>query len=402
MDAELEHDEWQSPQWFTGSPYTHRVAAAITQYGPIARTTLAQLLGLSQGALSRITSDLLYANVIEELPSEANAHGTLPMGFVPRDTTERRGRPQTALRLRAGERTFIGINLHTEQATAVATDALCCPLGQPRTMNLPDNAPQSVVRRVHKLVEQCCADAPTQPVSIGISLGGHVKSDRYVTYAPFLHWDGRVDLAGMLTQACGIHTSVFNDLDSLLVHESWFGRGVGIPRFAVLTIGAGVGFSLSENGKPVDYSDKSYGLAGHVLVDPEGPRCYAGHIGCSQCLTSDSLAEEYSAAIGKDATFDDFARDAVNGKAQARLLTNKLCFRLGALTAMMANFSMPSRVLISGESSFLAKLGTESIRSGINWYRPTQASKVDFEILDFDWGEWAKSAASRVIERYIA
>ena len=55
------------PQWFSGSEHTHRVAAAIAQYGPIARTTLAQMLGLSQGALSRITSDPIYAGVIEEL-----------------------------------------------------------------------------------------------------------------------------------------------------------------------------------------------------------------------------------------------------------------------------------------------------------------------------------------------
>ena len=47
------------PQWFSGSEHTHRVAAAIAQYGPIARTTLAQMLGLSQGALSRIASDLI-------------------------------------------------------------------------------------------------------------------------------------------------------------------------------------------------------------------------------------------------------------------------------------------------------------------------------------------------------
>lgn len=66
------------PQWFSGSEHTHRVAAAIAQYGPIARTTLAQMLGLSQGALSRITSDLIYAGVIEELPAEAGPSGKLP------------------------------------------------------------------------------------------------------------------------------------------------------------------------------------------------------------------------------------------------------------------------------------------------------------------------------------
>ena len=69
------------PQWFSGSEHTHRVAAAIAQYGPIARTTLAQMLGLSQGALSRITSDLIYAGVIEELPAVAGTTGKLPERF---------------------------------------------------------------------------------------------------------------------------------------------------------------------------------------------------------------------------------------------------------------------------------------------------------------------------------
>ena len=55
------------PQWFEGSEYTHKVAVCVMKYGPISRITLAQILGLSQGAVSRITSDLIYAGVIEEI-----------------------------------------------------------------------------------------------------------------------------------------------------------------------------------------------------------------------------------------------------------------------------------------------------------------------------------------------
>lgn len=47
------------PQWFEGSEYTHKVATCVMKYGPISRITLAQILGLSQGAVSRITSDLI-------------------------------------------------------------------------------------------------------------------------------------------------------------------------------------------------------------------------------------------------------------------------------------------------------------------------------------------------------
>ena len=75
------------PQWFEGSEYTHKVAACIMKYGPISRITLAQILGLSQGAVSRITSDLIYAGVIEETPMPSGKAGKLPKGFVQKENT---------------------------------------------------------------------------------------------------------------------------------------------------------------------------------------------------------------------------------------------------------------------------------------------------------------------------
>ena len=77
------------PHWFHRSDHTHRVAAAILKHGPIARTTLAQDLGLSQGALSRITSDLIYDGVVEESSADPDESA---------ETRERRGhrRPRCA------------------------------------------------------------------------------------------------------------------------------------------------------------------------------------------------------------------------------------------------------------------------------------------------------------------
>lgn len=262
-----------TPQWFTGSEYTHKVAQAIAQYGPIARTTLAQMLGLSQGALSRITSDLIYANVIEEMSESASQDSKLPAEFVSQENSHRRGRPQTALRLRAEERTFIGVNIHGSDVSITATDALCRPLAQCVTEHLESIQPTDVVHHIADLVKRYCATLDSAPVSMGLSLGGHAQDDRYVTFAPFLHWDGIVDLAGMLEEESGLPCAIFNDLDSLLLHEGWFGAGVGLPRFAVITIGSGVGYSLSENGSPINYSDKSYGLIGHIPVDPDTLLC---------------------------------------------------------------------------------------------------------------------------------
>ena len=394
------------PTWFTGSEHTHRVAAAIAQYGPIARTTLAQMLGLSQGALSRITSDLIYAGVIRELPADAaGPRGPLPEGFTPKESSDRRGRPQTALVLCADARTFVGVKVHGESAVAAAVNAHGEVVSGRHEAAFSDRAPRHVVDVIAGLVRDCTADLTAAglpaPTAVGVAVGGHVRDDTVVTFAPFLHWDHDVDLGAMVWKATGLPCGVFNDIDSLLVDACWFGPGVGREIFAVVTIGVGVGYSLAVHGMPVTYPDKSYGLAGHILVDPEGPRCSAGHIGCAQCLTDDSLAEQYSAIVGRPVSFADFAADAKAGVAQANQLVNRTCFRLGTLVATVANLAMPGMVMIAGESAFLAKIGIDAIRDGIARYRHNQASPVPFTVMDHDWQLWAKAAASRVIVRHI-
>ena len=395
------------PHWFEGSEYTHKVAACIMKYGPISRITLAQILGLSQGAVSRITSDLIYAGVIEETPMAAGHGGKLPKDFlrksaqksIQKENTERRGRPQTGLRIIANARTFVGMKINTTHITAVTVNALGQIVTGCHDLPLDDDSPESVVDVIRQLTMDCADEAIMaglpSPCAVGVSLGGHIVDDSMVTFAPFLHWDGATDLGTMVTEATGLPCGVFNDIDSLLVDASWFGPGVGVDMFAVVTIGVGVGYSLAVNGKPVQYPDKSYGLVGHVLIDPEGPRCTSGHIGCSQCLTDDSIAEQYSAIVGRAVSFEDFARDAKGRVPQATQLVNRTCFRLGSLVATVANIAMPGHVMIAGESAFLAKLGTDSLRDGIRFYRHSQTQPVKFTSVDEGWGRWGKGAARR-------
>lgn len=201
-----------------------------------------------------------------------HAGGQIAAGFDLRESGERRGRPQTALRIREDSHAFVGVNIHDGAITVSEVNAVCHPIGSDITEIVSNTAPQAVVEQITRMVRELAASSPDapSPTALGLSLGGHVEDDRYVTFAPFLYWDSTVDLGGMLQRATGIPTKVFNDLDSVLLHECWFGDAIGVPRFAVITMGAGVGYSISDHGDPIDNPDKSYGLAGHVLIDPEG------------------------------------------------------------------------------------------------------------------------------------
>lgn len=405
------------PHWFEGSEYTHKVAACIMKYGPISRITLAQILGLSQGAVSRITSDLIYAGVIEETPMAPGQGGRLPKDFVrknsqkaaqksgQKENTERRGRPQTGLRIVANARTFVGMKINTTHITAVAVNAIGQIVTGCHDLPLDDDSPESVVDVIRQLTMDCADEAIMaglpSPCAVGVSLGGHIVDDSMVTFAPFLHWSKPVEFSALIQEATGLPTGIYNDIDSLVVDACMFGSGVGLNSFAVVTIGIGVGYSLTVNGEPIDNPDKSYGLVGHILVDPDGPRCISGHKGCATCLTDNSIATEYSEMIGHPATFDEFAAAARASKTQATNLVNRTCFRLGTLIATIANLAMPDKIMIAGESSFIAKLGIDNLRNGINMYRHSQAAPVDFEIAEHDWSLWSKAAAAQAIRQYV-
>ena len=90
-----------------------------------------------------------------------------------------------------------------------------------------------------------------------------------------------------------------------------------------------------------------------------------------------------------------------NHVPQATKLVNRTCFRLGTLIAIISNIAMPEKIMIAGESAFIAQRGIDTLRNGINAHRHSQAAPVEFEILDHDWSLWARAAASRVIVSHI-
>ncbi|MBP8694577.1 MAG: ROK family transcriptional regulator, partial [Bifidobacterium sp.] len=217
------------PHWFEGSEYTHKVAACIMKYGPISRITLAQILGLSQGAVSRITSDLIYAGVIEETPMAAGHGGKLPKDFlrksaqksIQKENTERRGRPQTGLRIIANARTFVGMKINTTHITAVTVNALGQIVTGCHDLPLDDDSPESVVDVIRQLTMDCADEAIMaglpSPCAVGVSLGGHITDDSVTTFAPFLHWSKPVEFSAMIRKATGLPTGIYNDIDSLVV-----------------------------------------------------------------------------------------------------------------------------------------------------------------------------------------
>ena len=163
------------------------------------------------------------------------------------------------------------------------------------------------------------AEGVPSVTALGVGLGGLVEGYTVVRRAPFLDWTD-VPLGPMLAHATGLPTVIENDVVALTEAEHWFGSGRGLDRFAVLTVGAGVGYGAVVNGGTVLSPDSGIGLVGHWPLDESGPLCPQGHPGCAQAmLATPGIVGAMSSVLGRSVDYDeclDLAAAATRRRAE--------------------------------------------------------------------------------------
>jgi predicted NBD/HSP70 family sugar kinase len=358
--------------------------------------------GLSLGAVSRIASDLIHEGVVEEsLRCDADLVQTAHNSHADMNTN-RRGRPQTGLRVRPAGHSFVGVHVQHGKAEVLAVDAACAMLASPRSHMLePSSSLKDVCHQIGAMIAEYVLDASLKPAKVALSLHGRMIGGNGFCHTPDPGSVQDADVVGILQDSCGIESMLVDDLDSLLMYRGWFGNGHKSSRLAAVMIDRDVSFSICENGVLQGNGTRTGNVIGHIPLDATGPRCASGHRGCSQCLTCDSLAEEYSRIIGKVCGYDDLVSDAHAGIAQARRFIDRLGVRVGTLLATIATFALPEKLLVCGALAPLLNLNQDSVRSGINWYRHGDSSELHFEIVDTSSCVLARAAAAESIVRYL-
>ena len=177
---------------------------------------------------------------------------------------------------------------------------------------LPGRSPDEVVASVVDVVARLSDGFAITAVGLGI--GGRVGEQGVIRSAPFLEWED-VPLGALLESATGLPVVIDNDLVAFTEYEHWFGAGRDLDRFAVVTLGAGVGYGLVVNRQVIVDDDAGLGLVGHWPLDPFGPRCPVGHRGCAMSvLTSDAIVSEVGASLGRTVGYEEVLTLAEEGE----------------------------------------------------------------------------------------
>lgn len=355
------------------------LAREVLIHGPISRAELGRRLGLSPASLTRLSKPFLDRGLFVETAELQGATG----------------RPAKPLDVNVDARRFVGIKLTGESALGVLTDLRASEVRRAER-RLPGHGLDAVVAELAALVDELRDGSRIS--GVGISIGGNVAGERVVTRAPFLGWRN-VALAELAEQAVGIPVTVENDVTALTTAEQWFGEVRGTPSFAVVTIGAGVGYGLVVHDRVVVTPDSGLGLGGHLPLDPNGPRCLDGHAGCSSAMLSiPSISAQFGIALGREVAYEDVLAAASAGHPLAVAITNAGGRALGRMMATIANIAMVDTIVLSGEGIALWNIAGDVAMASLAADRDPEASPVAVQVDDAGFVSWARGAAAVAIQ----
>ena len=366
---------------------------------PTTRARVADGTGLTKATVSELVDLLVSARLVTELEPEAG---------------ERVGRPGVPLIPAA--RTFVGLGLEV-QVDHIAVRAVDL---QGTTLyervvhgDYRRSDPDLTLRQLAKLVEPVVATARAQGGRVAgacVSVPGLARlGSGVVRYAPNLGWED-VDVTHVLGSSSALRDvpiEVGNDADlGALAEARTRSRLAGLSRldqnFLFIAGEVGIGGAIVLGGELASGMHGWSGEIGHAVVDPNGPRCNCGALGClEQFAGKDALAR--AAGVSLEASTETLRGMALKGDLQAIAAITTAATALGRTASSAMSLIDVDRLILGGAYAVLCDL----LRPGIE-------AELTSRVISRRWlplhGEGAVSgemasltgAALRVIDHIVA
>lgn len=149
------------------------------------------------------------------------------------------------------------------------------------------------------------AGGPGKIASVGVAVPGVLDMVAGETiFLPNLPgtWPG-VPVGRRIREATGLPTYLINDVRAFTVGELELGSAKGAETAICYAVGTGIGGGIVAHGKVNFGVGGAGGELGHMVVDPQGPRCGCGNRGCAESFaTGPAIVGEANRRISQGAT----------------------------------------------------------------------------------------------------
>ncbi|MFV0412613.1 MAG: ROK family protein [Oscillospiraceae bacterium] len=391
MKQVANHDTMRSTNLLT-------VFHCIGRYGPITKREIQAITGLSWGSVSNLTTTLIQKGILVEKDK------------FPSST----GRSSQSIEIDSDHNLIIGVDVNLQGITGVVIDlkgtvkqVIKEPIkGVGRTVLMQQT--KSVIRRLMALLPD-----KGEVKGLGISFPGHVDQRRGISIK-IHHFDGfeNYPVSDDIKNEFRLDVMLEHDPNCIAIAAHALGVAQDVDDFVLIRMCRGIGMGIYNKGIFRGYSGAS-GEIGHMIMNPDGPRCMCGHQGCLETYTSVNKLLEHSLEYVKKEKTSVFAeifkqdggmalqtlRRAAEEKDEFALsLLSRAAQYAGIAVSNVVNILDPSAVILSGEilglgDTFIPKM-FETAQTEV-W----RDSKIDFRLL-YDHCEMAAvGAASLFIDK---
>jgi glucokinase len=221
-----------------------------------------------------------------------------------------------------------------------------------------------------------------QVLGMGVAAAGLVNPGTGVLlYSPNLPRLRDAPLKALLEQEIKAPVWLANDASLAALGEHRFGAGRGFSHLVYITVSTGIGGGVIIDNALFLGSQGFAAEIGHMVIDPDGPRCACGNIGCLEALASGSaIARMASEEMSKGkvsvitsladndlsgVTAEVVARAAQSGDPLASEIMERAGTSLGIGVVNLLHLFDPELIIIGGGVSRAGELILAPVRKVI-------------------------------------
>jgi fructokinase len=165
-----------------------------------------------------------------------------------------------------------------------------------------------------------------------------------------------------LENLLGRKIEIQNDANCFAMAEALLGAGRGKKLVFGVIMGTGCGGGIVHHGEVITGPQGIAGEWGHMSIDPNGPKCYCGQLGCVETLISGGgLEARYTEQFGIKKPLREIEKEFYAGEPDAMAFM-KIFFRhFGRAIANLIDILDPDIVVLGGGVSKFDALYTDGI-----------------------------------------
>ena len=378
------------------------VLKAILRHGPVARSDLPGLTGLSAGLITLLTAELVDSEmVVEERVAGAG-----------------RGRPRVLLRINGQGAIVVGASIDGMDGLRASFVNLSGDLLHEVTATYGNHPTLTdLALRMGGALAEAIDGSPfsrEQIARVGLALPAMVDSARGEVHFNTTFAVEPTPFAEPIAAIIGIPVTIENPLDCMARAAHWFGRASADLDFTLIRVGFSVDSAEFANGVPKFGANGLNPMFGHVKTETgDGARvCYCGMRGCMTAYASmygmlegagELAGLPFPPLAELPGRFADFIARAEAREARALDAITQAAQHFALALGNYVNVANPRVVYVSVDHPSFLPLLEGPVRAALDQIVSPgilPLTRIEFMQTDYDW-RWAGTAALALEQLYL-